>query len=216
MTTCTPDEVNRVPPMTTPSFDPNDLLHEQPATHAPAAPPDARRGLSPSMWVLLIGIVAVVSVIGVAFMRSQEGQPTDGQAPDFTLTTFDGQTITLSELRGQVVIVNFWASWCGPCREEAPALERIWRAYRDRGVAVIGVTYADEDANAMAFMDEYDLTYLIGPDRGTEISGDLYNIQGVPETFIIDQAGNVHQFILAAVTEAQLIAILDQLLVEGA
>jgi len=191
------------------SPDPADLLHE------PAVPPPSR-GLSPSMLVLLTGIIVVIVVIGIAFMRVREGQPTSGLAPDFTLTTFDGQTVRLSDLRGQVVIVNFWASWCGPCREEAPALERVWQAYRERGVTVIGVTYADDDDNAQAFMREHGLTYVIGPDRGTVISDDLYNIRGVPETFIIDQDGYVHQFILAMVTEEQLVMVIEELLAREA
>lgn len=191
---------------------PTDILTEMDA-EAQGTP---RRGLTPSMIALLMGVAAVIIIIGVMFARIQQGQPDSGLAPDFTLTTYDGQTITLSELRGQVVIVNFWASWCGPCRQEAPALERVWQEYRDRGVTIVGVTYADEDDNARAFIDEYGLTYPIGPDRGTVISGDLYNIRGVPETFIIDQTGHVHQFILAMVTDEQLIGIIDDLLTADA
>jgi cytochrome c biogenesis protein CcmG/thiol:disulfide interchange protein DsbE len=193
-------------------YDPTDLIAQIDA-EARGAP---RRGLTPGMLVVLMGVLALIIVIGVMFLRVQQGQPDSGLAPDFTLTTYDGQTITLSELRGQIVIVNFWASWCGPCRVEAPTLERVWQRYRDRGVMLIGVTYADEDDNALAFIDEYDLTYPIGPDRGTIISGDLYNIRGVPETFIIDQTGHVYQFILSVVTEEQLASAIETLLERGA
>lgn len=193
-------------------YDPTDLITQIDA-EARGVP---RRGLTPGMLVVVMGVLALIIVIGVMFLRVQQGQPDSGLAPDFTLTTYDGQTITLSDLRGQIVIVNFWASWCGPCRQEAPTLENIWRRYRDRGVTLIGITYADEDDNARAFIDEYDLTYPIGPDRGTTISGDLYNIRGVPETFIIDQTGHVRQFILSVVTDEQLTGAIETLLAEGA
>lgn len=171
-----------------------------------------RRGLSLSSWVLIAGIVAVCVVIGLALVRQTQGQPQSGPAPDFTVTTFDGQTIRLSELRGQVVVINFWASWCGPCREEMPALQRLWTRYRDRGVLFLGITYADDDTDSLAFMREFGVTYPNAPDRGTVISKELYHIQGVPETFVIDQEGNVAEFIYSVVNEESLAATLDRLL----
>src|SRR5690349_19378182 len=81
-------------------------------------------------------------------------------APDFTLVSFDGQEIQLSDLRGKVVIINFWASWSGPCRIEAPIMQNIWQSYRDRDVIVIGVNSLDLDANALEFINEFSLTYF--------------------------------------------------------
>ncbi len=167
--------------------------------------------------VLIVGIVVVAAVFGVALARqNQKVQPTAGPAPDFTVTTFDGETITLSELRGQVVVINFWASWCGPCRDEAPALENIWQQYRDRGVVMLGVTYADADAKSLAFIDEFNMTYPNAPDRGTRISDMLYHIQGVPETFVVDRSGNIAEFIYAPTNEAALSRILERVLNSGA
>ncbi|MBC7810847.1 MAG: redoxin domain-containing protein [Burkholderiales bacterium] len=178
-------------------------------------PARLRRGLSLGSIVLLIGVAMVAVVFGVALARQNTTQPTDGPAPDFALTTFDGEPIRLSDLRGQIVIVNFWASWCGPCRDEAPALQAVWERYQDQGVVVLGVAYTDIEADSREFINEFGLTYPNGPDLGTEISKQRYHIVGVPETFVIDQTGNVAEFIYAQVSEAGLTATIERLLAQG-
>jgi peroxiredoxin len=164
--------------------------------------------------VLLAGIAAVAAVFAFALMRQNQAQPTHGPAPDFELITFEGESFKLSDLRGNVVVLNFWAGWCGPCRDEAPALQATWERYQDRGVVFIGVAWADNGPSSRAFLDEFDITYFNGPDLETRISGD-YNIQGVPETFIIDQDGNIAEFIYAGITETSLSAKLEILLQGG-
>ena len=117
-------------------------------------PTDApKRGIGMGGIVLLVGVVAVAAVFGLALIDRNAGQPTSGPAPDFTLTTLDGQDVRLSDLRGQVVVINFWASWCVPCRDEAPALQAVWERYRDRGVVLLGVAWTDTERNARAFID---------------------------------------------------------------
>ncbi len=177
--------------------------------------PVPRRGLSLGSIVLLIGVALTAIVFGISLVRQNQTQPDSGAAPDFTLTTLDGGELRLSDQRGKVVVVNFWASWCIPCRAEAPVLQSIWEQYRDRGVVVVGVAYTDTERGARDFIAEYGQTYPNGMDLGTRIS-DLYHIQGVPETFIIDQQGNVAEFIYAEVNEADLIGLLDSLLEDTA
>lgn len=119
-------------------------------------------------------------------------------APGFTLPVIDsapgipavGQDLSLSQLRGHTVVLNIWASWCGPCTDEAPILQSIWDQYRDKGVYVLGVDVKDLTGDAEAFHRTYGLTYPVVRDGEGSIEGP-YGTTGVPESFIIDPAGRV-------------------------
>lgn len=172
----------------------------------------SRKRLSPATWFMLVGFVALGIIVALALLRQTRPQPTEGPAPDFAFTTFDGEEYQLSDLKGKVVVLNFWASWCAPCRDEAPHLESAWKYYEPSGdVVFLGVAYADNGVRSLEFLEEYNVSYLNAPDLGTRISA-LYGIRGVPETFIIDQEGRVAQFLIAGVTETQLRRIIDPLL----
>lgn len=146
--------------------------------------------------------------------RSRRGPVDSGLAPDFTLTSFDGQTVTLSELRGKVVIINFWASWCIPCREEAAYLEQTWRKYKELGVIFIGVDYADTEKQALAYIQEFDITYFNGPDLGTRIS-QAYHIKGVLETYYVAKNGELCGVQVGPLKSPQLDLKIDELLQES-
>ncbi len=141
-------------------------------------------------WAAVLLVVGLIALLGWGVVKAANGPRDSGMAPDFSLTGFDGRTVALSQLRGQVVIINFWASWCPPCREEAAYLEQTWRKYQGQGVVFIGVDWVDTEKEALAYIDEFDITYINGPDIGTRIA-QAYRIQGVPETFYVDKSGRL-------------------------
>jgi cytochrome c biogenesis protein CcmG, thiol:disulfide interchange protein DsbE len=108
-------------------------------------------------------------------------------APEFTLTTLDGQTWQLAAQRGTPVVINFWATWCGPCRQEMPTLEATATRYAGQ-VHIVGVDQGEEQAVVQEFIDEEGITFTIAMDRDTEV-GRRYNVMGLPTTFFVDADG---------------------------
>jgi cytochrome c biogenesis protein CcmG, thiol:disulfide interchange protein DsbE len=163
---------------------------------------------------VLVPAVAVLALLAYGFWTDSRYIPSPllgKPAPPFTLTLFDGSVLKLEELRGKVAFVNFWASWCVPCREEAPALEAASRAYRPRDVMFIGINIQDKEPDARAFLDEFGITYPNGIDHGSQIAVD-YGVYGVPETFIIDRAGRITYKQIGAMSAATITAKVDEAL----
>jgi peroxiredoxin len=138
-------------------------------------------------------------------------------APDFTLNTLDGEAVTLSDLRGQVVLLNIWASWCPPCRAEMPAMQRVWEEYRARGVVVLAVnsTVQDTPADALNFVTENSLTFPIPLDTGGEVTR-LYRVSSLPTSFFIGADGVIREVVIGGpMAEALLRSRVEQLLKEA-
>jgi cytochrome c biogenesis protein CcmG, thiol:disulfide interchange protein DsbE len=190
--------------MTLPESQPPDVV-----TQARLGPRRSKTGVIVTFAVML----ALLGLLAWGLKKSQAGPRDSGKAPDFTLTDFEGQVVTLSKLRGHVVIINFWASWCLPCREEAAYLEQTWRKYKDRGVVFIGVDYVDTEKEARAYIKEFDITYINGPDLGTRIA-QAFNIKGVPETYYVDKHGVLRGVTIGPLQSPQLDQKIDELLSE--
>jgi cytochrome c biogenesis protein CcmG/thiol:disulfide interchange protein DsbE len=120
-------------------------------------------------------------------------------APDFTLERLDEEgDLSLGALRGKAVVLNFWASWCIPCKEEAPYLEQVWRQNRERGLVVVGVDAKDFRRDARAFAERFELTFpLVYDGPGKTLAG--FGVTGFPETFVLDREGRVVEAFVGAV-----------------
>jgi cytochrome c biogenesis protein CcmG/thiol:disulfide interchange protein DsbE len=169
------------------------------------------------IWLFLVGLLVII-FLGLS--RRQQGTVQPGQAiDDFSLTLYSGyelggrNEIKLSDLRGKVVVINFWASWCKPCEQEAAELQQVWSEYEPTGeVVFLGVDYVDTETDARVYLRKFGITFPNGPDLATSIS-QYFRIQGVPETYFIDREG-ILQYVQVGpfVSAEQIRAQIDPLL----
>ncbi|MBI1958561.1 MAG: TlpA family protein disulfide reductase [Candidatus Rokubacteria bacterium] len=168
-------------------------------------------------WAIPLAAIPVIVLLAYGFRTDPRAIPTPlvgKPAAAFRLKTFDGPEISLEGLRGRVVVINFWASWCYPaCYEEAPVLERGWRAYKDRDMTLVGINIQDKEEPAKRFLAQFGHTFPNAPDPAGRVSVD-YGVYGVPETFFIDRAGRIRAKHVGAVTDAIFSANVDRLLAE--
>ena len=140
--------------------------------------------------ILVLGLC-----IGGFFLLPQCGKEKKspaGLAPDFTLKTLDGQEITLSQLKGKTVLLDFWATWCGPCRESIPHLIQLYNNYRENGFELIGMDVGESDLEAVRrFVKSMDIPYpiVVAPDDVAK----RYRVSGIPATVLIDREGNIRE-----------------------
>lgn len=131
----------------------------------------------------LIGVVLCVPLM-VQAVSSQE------MAPDFTLKSLEGSNLRLDEYKGQVVLINFWATWCGPCRQEMPLLDQLYTRYERVGFSLLGVNIDDDSARAMEMIKELGVSFPVLFDARKEVSR-LYNVDAMPVTVLVDREGTV-------------------------
>lgn len=132
-------------------------------------------------------------LIVIALMLSQNtlaANKAEGPAPDFTLKSSDGSNIRLSEQKGNIVLINFWASWCGPCRQEMPLLEEIQKKYSKLGFTILGVNVDKDQAKADKLLKDIPVTFPVLYDNEGKVSK-LFDIDSMPTTVIVDQDGNI-------------------------
>lgn len=158
-------------------------------------------------------VSALMDSIGSIEEMAEASGPATGleignRAPDFTVITDTGDTVSLSDLRGKVVALNFWGTWCGPCRREMPEFQDVYEARAEEGFIILGMAVRDNLENVQDFREEFGLTFLLAVDEGNEVN-DLYAIQRQPSTYIIDQDGIIRERHFNIITTEQLNDALD-------
>jgi len=133
----------------------------------------------------------------------QATNPNAVPAPDFTLQTLDGESVSLSDYRGKLVMINFWASWCPPCNSEMPDLQRYYEQHQDEDFIILGVNYQDTPDKVQAFIEKYGVTFPILLDSDGRIAN-LFGVQGLPTSFFVDKEGNVLGYQPGPVTKEML------------
>ena len=186
-------------------------------------------GISPRLrrwdFVMVVSLAAAILWTlgsrlpsGVGAPLSSSPSPREGFfAPDFTLDTLQGEQVKLSSLRGKVIVVNFWTTWCPPCRAETPALERSYEAYKDLDVVILGVNLTDQDSlkEVESFVHEFGLTYPILLDRDGAV-GLLYQLSGLPTTFFINREGIIRAVVIGGpMSETSIRSKIESLLKEA-
>ena len=170
-------------------------------------------------WIIPLSVLPFLALLAYGFRTDPREIPSPligRPAVPFTLATFDGEPVSLEGMRGKIVVLNFWASWCYPaCYEEAPVLERNWREYRDKGVVVVGIDIQDREEAALRFIKQFGLSFPNAPDPEGRVSVD-YGVYGVPETFFIDRNGKIRKKHVGAVTEEVFRTEVDLMLKEPA
>jgi peroxiredoxin len=176
-----------------------------------------------------MGVITITLIIGLAWIQISAvpaaattggaiPSPREGfAAPDFTLGTMNGDEVTLSNLRGQAVVINIWASWCPPCRAEMPAIQAVYEKNRDRGLEVLAVntTYQDSERDAQAFVQEYGLTFPVPMDRDGSVSRQ-YQLRALPSTFFVDRNGIIRKVVLGGpMSETTIQTAVEEILEEG-
>ncbi len=191
----------------------------------------ADRNFRSSRWFLLLGVGALVIVgLVVAGFSSTRGaenasaEPVESQpisnletapekgalAPDFVLKNIDGEVVRLSDFRGQPVLINLWATWCGPCRLEMPAFQERFLMFKEDGFIVLAVDFDESAEDVAAFRDEFGLTFELLLDPGAEVQ-QLYRNRTYPSSFFVDREGVIQVQHIGVMTEGQLDGYLAEL-----
>lgn len=169
-----------------------------------------------SRWQRLAGLLFILAVVVVACGGAggavpQQGITQGSLARDFTLYDLDGNEVSLSDYEGDVVLVNLWATWCAPCRDEIPDLEAAYQANKDKGFAVLGVNIEEPAETVAPFVEELNMTYPVLLDENGEVIK-TYRAQGLPMSLILDQDGVIQVRHMGYLTDAQLDRYLKKLL----
>ncbi|MRX71050.1 thiol-disulfide oxidoreductase ResA [Bacillus lacus] len=160
--------------------------------------------------ILLVLALAIGYTLYTNFFTNKEIVKAGGTAPDFLLTDLNGNTHQLSDYRGKGVFLNFWGTWCEPCKREMPYMENQYQHYRQKGVEVLAVNIAESNLSVQNFADEYGLNFPIVLDKDRQVLN-AYGVKPLPTTFLIDKDGKVVKVHSGQLTERTIQEFMDQI-----
>ena len=158
---------------------------------------------------LAISVIVILEVFPREQIAQQSlaGSPNDSGrlAPDFMLPALDGTEVSLSQLSGQPVLINFWASWCIPCRDEMPELVRVYESHKAEGLMILGVnlTYSDSMPSVQAFANEFNITFPVLLDEDASVAGKIYQIPGLPTSVFVTRDGTIERIQVGVMSRRQ-------------
>jgi len=158
------------------------------------------RGLIVNKTLKVITLIVLTSGLIISGCSSGAEPPearVGSQAPDFQLNNLDGQSISLSDLRGKPVFINFWATWCPPCRSEMPYIQEIYEEWSGKGLVVLAINIGESPSQVEEFMESQNLSFPVLLDTGKNVA-QKYNIRGIPTSFFVDKDGVVQEKIIGA------------------
>lgn len=182
--------------------------------------------LQPTRRRALYALVLIAGLVWIFLSADKTGASTAGRipapqrgflAPDFSLATPKGEKITLSVLKGKAVLVNIWATWCPPCRQEMPAIEKYYERYKDQGLVVLGVnsTVQDNPLDIVPFVNEYGLTFPILLDETGDVAR-KYELRSLPSSYFISRDGTINEIVIGGpMSEALLQTRIEEILKSG-
>jgi len=156
-------------------------------------------------------------IIGSAPPGGFGGMFVGQSAPDFTLPTLEGGLVTLSELRGQPILINLWASWCPPCRLEMPLLINVYQRYQSEGLVILGLNVTEQDSleAVNAFVEEFDVPFPVLLDEAGHVSNDAYGMMGLPMSVFVDRNGIVKRIVLGALVSDEVDGYIAEIMSQG-
>jgi peroxiredoxin len=184
-----------------------------------------RGGAQREVWMVVLGGLIGLVVVAIVWIVSARIAPplmpaaaeTNRPAPDFSLLTIDGKILRLNDLRGKIVVINFWGTWCEPCKEETPALQSAYEQLQGTDVEFVGINLRSQeelgapgDAAVQSFVDEYGVTYPIVYDSEGDVSRQ-YQISPIPVSYFVDDEGNIRYVYVGTLTTADIVALVQRL-----
>ncbi|MBS3899467.1 MAG: TlpA family protein disulfide reductase [Dethiobacter sp.] len=159
--------------------------------------------------MLMMIMVLAVTILALRQFRSQEGSLLGQPAPEFTLNDFEGNPVSLSDLRGKVVLLNFWSAACPPCREKMPALQRIYEDLQTRGFTMLAINVNDRPQDALKYLTDNGYTFPALKDADLTVAR-MYAVTGIPKTLILDKNGTIRDVRLGPAAEATLRRMIEE------